>query len=402
MARKLLTALDQVTARNVQVLEVITAQQMQTLLIRKQIEESATLPAIQRTIPFLNVQQLMATMKAIELLKQAAFLLPRQQQETLAKTLPTPYEFWEIQTKRLIPTSKLEAHAIERQQRLTREHVEAEMKLTRLHERSIIMLEQTILAEMEKLIFNIYKLKLFEALGTLLKASYNRSWVIERIVGLEHLQKLLAQLYYFVMMEYPLARNLMALRVTPVTMELLKHKVGSIYACVAMQKQELQQKALLKTAVKQKEDTKTVIKYRGSPLDIITTRENVGVTEDLTGETKISAGKDDMGKEWIFTTLRYAYSIPFWIRRMIVRNLGMPENHKYARYFGIGCIPSRYARYSFKRRSYDDISAFLYSKDERIMKSIIRRKYRDIIRRYPVPTGKRYLWNPRKVGKFEF
>jgi len=201
------------------------------------------------------------------------------------------------------------------------------------------------------------------------------------------------------MMEFPAQMVLMGLRVTPLTMTVLRHKVGSVYMTMALQEQAVSQKALLTSATKQKLETKMVTSGKGRQ-EVIPIKQNVSAVTDLTEDTLVSMGRDAMGKEWLFTTLRYAYSIPFFVRRMLVRNMGMPENHKYARYFGIGCIPTRYARRSFKRRSYDDYSGFLYSRDEQIRKYIIWKELHNVGVPYKGRYGGTRIFQRKKIGRF--
>ena len=351
MARKILTSIDNQTETQLTVTLTLTRQSQAILMERaKQTAEQAWITK-QQTLPFLNVQRLMAMHKAIETSKLAVTITPTERIQTLSKTYIKPLEEEIIERKRILPAYQAQTVELERQTRLKRQKIEEEMKLYRLHRNSILIIEQTILAMLESWLYQNYPIQTLQILGKLIEQCIKKRWYIERIEGLEHLQRMMAEIYQYIMMEYPKSFNMIALRVTPLTMTVLRHRSGALYATYAMQKQEIKQKATLKTELKQKETTKHVLKGK-KRYTIVPQREHVGTTYEVTDETRVSTGKDDLGREWFFTALRYAYTIPYWIRRQIARTMGMPENHKYARYFGIGCIPTRRTMKGFKKQRY--------------------------------------------------
>jgi hypothetical protein len=365
MTRKLLTALDQMeTAIATTVTHSTVMQQMLTLQRETAIKEAIEI-TVKQTLPFLNVQRLMAIETALRYTRYIAPLLPAEARRTIQQALIRPYEEEQIERKHILPryvTQKFEQQKI---QRLTSELIELETVVVPLHDWSMLMIEQQIFAELEKTIMQKYQLQTLQALQKIVEACINKQWYIEPIKGLEHLQKLLALLYFYVMMEYPQAYCMLGVKVSPLTMMLLRHKCASLYMTYAMSKQESRQKAVLKSATKKKEEKK-VVEAGKKRYEIIPSREHAGTTEDLTEETQVTVGKDDFGREMFFTALRYAYGIPYRIRRLLVRMYGMPENHKYAKYFGIGCIPTRRTMFGYKKARYGKEPWTVKSRDDYI------------------------------------
>jgi len=347
----MLTAIDQIETATATTVTYTSGMQQMLELEREYTIQEATEITVRQTLPFLNVQRLMAIERALYWSKLMAPVLPTEARTNLLQTYIRPIEEEIIEKKRILPRYETQRIEVQKRERLTREIVETELKLVPLYERSILIIEQLVLAELESYLMRNYPLQVFQALQKLVETCVKKQWYIERISGLEHLQKMMAQMYLYPMMEYPLTYNMFALRVTPLTMTALRHYNASIYATHAMVKQEAKQKATLKSATKQKETAKTVLVGK-KRYEVVPSREHVGTTEDLTEETQVSTGKDEFGREWLFIALRYAYTMPYWLRRMLVRMYGMPENHKYARYFGIGCIPTRRTMRGYKRMRY--------------------------------------------------
>jgi len=351
MTRKLLTSIDS-HVETLQTVTVTLSRQSEALL-EERAEAYAEQAWIikQQTLPLLNVQRLMAIHKAIETSKLALPTLTTERIQTLSRAYVKTLEEEVIERKRVLPAYQAQVVELERQTRLKRQKIEEEMRLYRLHRNSIAMLEQTIFAMLESWLYQHYPTQVLQVLGKIIEQCIKKQWYMERIEGLEHLQRMMGQMYQYVMMEYPQTYNMIGMRVTPLTMIVLRHRNAVVYAVYSMQKEKVKQKATVKTVLKQKESTKKV--QSGKPSHaVVPQREHIGTTEDLTEETPVSTGKDDFGREWFFTALRYAYSIPFWMRRQLVRTMGMPENHKYARYFGIGCIPTRRTMYGYKKQRY--------------------------------------------------
>jgi hypothetical protein len=351
MTRKLLTSIDS-HVETLQTVTVTLSRQSEALLAERAEAYAEQAWIIkQQTLPLLNVQRLMAIHKAIETSKLALPTLTTERIQTLSRAYVKTLEEEVIERKRVLPAYQAQVVELERQTRLKRQKIEEEMRLYRLHRNSIAMLEQTIFAMLESWLYQHYPTQVLQVLGKIIEQCIKKQWYMERIEGLEHLQRMMGQMYQYVMMEYPQTYNMIGMRVTPLTMTVLRHRNAVIYAVYSMQKEKVKQKATVKTVLKQKESTKKV--QSGKPSHaVIPQREHIGTTEDLTEETPVSTGKDDFGREWFFTALRYAYSIPYWLRRQLVRTMGMPENHKYARYFGIGCIPTRRTMYGYKKQRY--------------------------------------------------
>jgi len=351
MARKLLTSIDNQTNMQLTITVRLTAEAKSLIMQRAKAFAEQAWIVKRKTLPFLDVQRLMAIHRALEYGKYIIIITPTERIQTLSKAFTRTLEEEIIERKRILPTYQAQTVELERQTRLKRQKIEEEMRLYRLHHNSILMIEQTIFATLESWLYQHYPTQVLQVLGKLVEQCIKKQWYMKRIEGLEHLQRMMGEMYQYIMMEYPRAYNMIALRVTPLTMTMLRHRRGSIYATMSAQKQEIKQKTTLISATKQKETTKHILKGKRR-YTIVPQREHIGTTEDLTEETPVSTGKDDFGREWFFTALRYAYSIPYWIRRLIARTMGMPENHKYARYFGIGCIPTRRTMLGYKKQRY--------------------------------------------------
>jgi len=363
MVRKFLTAIDQQVARATTTLATVTSGRQALLMAWTRAEQTAVTVQKAVTLPLLNVQRLMTYMRLIALTKLLPMLPPKEFRRGIdALLIPTPEEEKAIR-RRTLPYRQMEELETERAQRLRPERIRQEVREIALSRTSINLVDQTAFTRLESWLWQNFPLQTYQILGTLLKQSISKQWYLERIVGLEDLQKLMLQMYIYAFMEFPLQMNLLGMKVTPLTMSVLRGRVASIYETYVMQNQQLKPKALLMAVQRRKPETKLIVRTKGKQ-EQVPLKEGIGTTPSIDEETIVSTGRDMFGKEAFFTALRYAYSLPFWLRRRLARNFGMPENHKYARYFGIGCIPTRYARYSWKYRRYSAESFTYFRRDE--------------------------------------
>lgn len=371
MTRKLLTAIDQITSRTMithqevsrRAVEWVTAHQVSlritSEMIRKEMERTLTVERLVTTTAHAHLRPLIPLIPPQESTRYITRLLMATEQEEKA------------QTKHIVPSRFIERLRRERLEELRPEQIREQMRQYLLDPTAISLIDHTAFCSLEAYLWQTRPLQVTQVLGELLKTVTRKTWYVDHIVGLESLTKLMMQMYLYAFMEFPMCLNILGLRVTPLTMLVLRHKVASVYMTHAMECQDVRTRPYLGTVQARKIETKLVVSER-SRTEVIPRKENIAVTTDLTEDTRVSTGRDGQWKDMFFTMLRYAYSMPFWLRRWLARTYGMPENHKYARYFGIGCIPTRYARYSRKERFMPEATYLTYSRDEKIMKEIIR------------------------------
>ena len=348
MARKILTALDQVATRSAITVTQMAEQAMIQQRARQWVEQVTRTIQTRREVPFLDVQQLMHTMRLMELSNLVPFLTPEEARQRVMPLLMPTLEEQKIRARRVTPVRYTEQVEYSRTQRVEPALIEQEIRELILHRTSIILIDQLMLALLETYLFINFREAMLQILLKILEMVTRKLWYLERIAGLEALQKLMLQLYVYAFMEYPKTLNMLGMRVTPLTLSMMEHRPASLYITASMEKTQVKQKAEIKSAERRKPEIRVVYGSRTRAPETSIKRE-IGVTEDLTKDTIVHVGRDYQGKEMLFTALRYAYSMPFWLRRWLAREIGMPENHKYARYFGIGCIPSRRARYTWKK-----------------------------------------------------
>jgi len=393
LARKLLTAIDQINERNMQILVTVNRAQQQALLMRQTHARQVMLQMQRQAYPFLNVQRLLLAMRLRQMLPYLAFLRREEAVTALQGLLRYTREEEEIERRRIIPRRKLVEHLFEREARVRPLLLSQETRPPRLHEFSIILIEQYLIALLEQILFLKYKLSLLQVLQKIMEMCiYKRQYAVT-VERLEHLIKFLLELYVLACMAQPETLNLLALRCTPLTMTLMRHKRASIYAVAVVEKQETKQKAMLKSCEKRKPEIQVISGSRSrAPATAI--KRLLGTTEDLTEETKISVGKDFFGNDFWFWVLRYAYGIPYWIRRVMAMEMGMPENRYLIRYFKLAVIPSRRARKAWKKERFYEQLPFAYHRDG--WKGVI-----DMYRKYhPVPHGRKRIFRKFNLSPY--
>jgi hypothetical protein len=363
MSHKLLTAIEQINSRNAIVEETVRRNAVEWVTAH-QVSQRSALTVMQReTVKFLNVQRLMTQIGFTNVMKHVPLAQPKESLRQLSALLSPSFEEERALQRHVLPINKIEELSMERVQRLRPEEIRQQIRQIALSRTSINLIDQTAFAMLESYLWKNFPLQVYQILGELLEQVVRKSWYLDRISGLESLEKLMLQMYVYAFMEFPLSLNMLGMKVTPLSMTVLRNRTASIYMTYWMQNEDEETKQYIGTVQARKPETKAVTSGK-TKQELVPNKENIGTTENLTEDTLVSAGRDMQGKEGLFLALRYAYSMPFWLRRMLARNLGMPENHKYARYFGIGCIPTRYARYSWKYRRYSEESFTNFRRDE--------------------------------------
>jgi len=268
------------------------------------------------------------------------------------------------------------------------ELMEREFEVTRLEPPYRVTLDITELARLELKMLERYGYLLEEAIQDVIQMCSLRQTCLTEKPALKALQKMVMQLYVPYFHAKPYTMNLLGIRLSPLTLLRLKQKPATYYIYGVGEYEMFKQKPLVKACVNRRIETKLMASSSGCgatrPIKF-----SQGYTEALTGEEKVGFPRDNIGKEILWMGLRYAYSMPYWLRRFIAHHTGMPENHKYARYFGIGCIPSRRKTWRKYERHFPEAQIFYYSVDKQIMDAIkrYRKRYRET---YPERGKRRY------------
>ena len=385
MARKLLTAVDQIATRTATTQATVARTATMLTTARAVARTTAIATVAKETTKFLNVQALMLGMRMLALGKLVPLLTPREARFQLGSLMMPLIEEEEMYARRKMTLRQITELREERTRIVRPEQKRQTLREIQLSRTAINLTDQLEFALLEKYLWLNLQTETLQVLQKLYQMCISKQWYCETILGLEHLIRLMLQMYVYAFMEHPRVSVMLGLRVTPITMTELRHKLASLYMVCAMQNQAVKQHYFLTSAQKRKLRTKAVASSKGKT-EMVNVKQNIGTTTDLDDDTKVSTGKDATGKEMFFTTLRYAYSMPFRMRRWFARQFGMPENHKYAKYFGIGCIPTRYARRSWKKGRMTEPAISMFNRDE----------YMKLIKKY----DSRYYAGKTKKGMY--
>jgi hypothetical protein len=369
MARKLLTALDQIEATALITFEAIKEEIAVQEEAEEMMVETIHLRDYTAGFHFLNVQKLMIAVHAIETFNKTTMLPPEQRQQIVTNLLRTPLEEDIAVLKRRIPLRQEHEQQTYRrtQTRLQRYLHPIEERL--LPEIALRLIDHTALCLMDKYLYETYPIETTQIVQQLVKACEAKTTRVQPLLGYEALQKQIMQLYLYPLMTHPFTLNLTALRITALTMSALLHKAATLYMVGANQAQAIKPKSLMQPCTKQRLETKHVASGK-TITEAVPEKFSVADTDDLTEDTDVNEPKNLFGQEGIFLSLRYAYGMPYKIRRLIAIHMGMPENHKYALYFGIGGLPTRRSTQRFTQRKYSEAAMLNYSRDQYVMKAI--------------------------------
>ena len=372
MGWKILTAIKEAIERTMETTQIVTQAKEMEERVRRWVLEHWIVQQQRTAIRFLDVQRLMMQYRLIQLVKLTPYLTVEQRQQLIRQALLTPVEQELWFTKRLITVRQLE------EEQLTREHLTRlerrleEVEELLLYPSSVLFTEHQVLCLMEKYLWTTLQEDVKQILQKIIKMCEAQSWQLEPIIGKEALQKLMLQLYVTAFLEPPYTLNMLGLRLTALTEQFLYETPLAFYITGVAQAEMLKTKALLQTCEKRRLETKKVASGK-KRIEYVPTKFTAGVTESYTGTEKIGLFRDLFGKELFWYALRYAYRIPFWLRRWFAIHTGMPENHPLARYFGIGCIPSRRSLRGWKKQRYPEVRWLYYHRDEYV---------RNLIRKY--------------------
>lgn len=253
--------------------------------------------------------------------------------------------------KKLLTLRQIEEPRLERMELLRPEESRLELLERPLHPTAINLIDQEAFCLVEKYLQLNYEPEFTQALRRLIQMCKQREWFVPVMLGHEALQKMVLEQYCTAMAKPPKAVNMMAYRMSEKTYGLTEHEEVVLYNVLSMQAAGLKTCALLTTAMKRKLITKQIASQK-TKKKMVPTKGIAGTTTDLSKDDKVGFWQNLFGSDLFFTTLRYAYGMPYMLRRFFARQAGMPENYKYARYFGIGAIPTRRGVWGWKRKRY--------------------------------------------------
>lgn len=187
--------------------------------------------------------------------------------------------------------------------------------------------------------------------------------------GYEALQKQMIQMYVPYFSCFPYSLNILAMRITAATISALLNKTMTLYALGAQQQQMTACKYMLMPCENRTLQTKVVAS--GKTLnEAVPSKFSLKATENLDDEEEVPLGTDYTGHPFFWMTLRYAYSMPYYIRRILAIMTGMPENYRYGLYFGIGGLPSRHSTWKQRWLGAPEAKYLHYSVDTDVMNLI--------------------------------
>jgi hypothetical protein len=312
---------------------------------------------------------------------------PHEQQEIYEESSVPSQEMETLKTQQQITPQQLELHVTQRNILIERQKQIRQIEQIPIPQASINITDQTVLATLDKILFMQHPIETMQIARQLIQMCEAKTTKITRIQGYEALQKAMLQYYIPAFMEFPNTMNMYGIRLSALTHILLQGKSLTYYMMGSVSAQEMKQKATLQTCETQRLETKTISTGKQA-IEEAPTKFREGETDNYTGNEKVGIPKDLMGKDLLWLALRYAFAMPYWLRRFIAMHFGMPMEHKYADYFGIGVIPTRRSLYRFNREKFPEEVKYLnYSADEYIMKMIRKYNARYGSRR---PYSKRY------------
>jgi len=314
---------------------------------------------------YLNVQRLMLYMRAIHATKMLPFITPPKTLPPIRSGMLPTFEEELIFRKHLLPLRVLEEERVLRRERLRIEETREKTRILKLHQQAITCIEQRPLAELEKELYT-FRLEWYEKiLLKLIDMCKAKQLYLERIIGQEPLQKLMLQLYIPFYMEMPSKMNAIGIRLTQATMLYLAGIAGTIYSAIQSVGQAVKTKMQLVPVQKRRLETKALAsgKRRREPFQ---TKSMSDYEEHIWGTTKLKVGKDLTGKEIMAISVAMSYGMPYFLKRWLVRQMGLPENSKLYHKPYTYLIPVRRTLARKMRRPYRKDNITLFNRDEYI------------------------------------
>jgi hypothetical protein len=277
---------------------------------------------------------------------------------------------------------------LEVQRQLVQQRYEPEAEIEEL-ETPVRMYDITdfqALSAIELALSQLYPTQFNSIMGQLFQLCEAKATFLPAMIGFEALQRHMMEIYVPYFSAFPYSLNLLAMRITAANMYIFQHKTATLYAMGAMQAQMVKCKWQINVCEYRTLETKIVASGK-TFIDAIPTKISLEATEDLDEDEVIPLINDTTGHPMLWMVLRYAYKLPYRIRRLIAVMTGMPENYKYGLYFGIGGLPSRYSTWKQK---------WLKNTEAQYLNYSINKDTMDMIRRYQAKRGYFYA----RYGKY--
>jgi len=324
-----------------------------------------TVQTLQReqAIRFVNVQRLMQLERAVSLIRVIPAITPPETIPHITRAMYPILEEEELFTKRYIPKEVLEREEMRRPEEMRMEKRLEEVRKRILDPTAILMTDHSEFCLLEKYLWENLHDAVNAVLDKLILMTVAKQRWLERIPELEALEKLMLQLYIACFMGFPEQVNMLALRLSALTMQRLEHAPVAVYASATHQAQAMRTKAVLMTVQRRKQETKMVANER-SMKELVPRKWKVAGFEDLTKDEMAVIARDMKGKAMFSIALRYCYGMPYVLRRWLAREYGLPENYKYIRYAKMFGIPIRRALWAWRSRRYVGESWTYFRRDQ--------------------------------------
>jgi len=311
----------------------------------------------------LNVQRLMFYMRILDVTKLIPYITPPESTKRIATTQRIPFELEELRFKGILPYRLLQQETLRRRDITRTEERREKIRLVKLHQQAITVPEQRPLADLESYLYTFHLEWYEKILLKIIDMCKAKQLYLERIVGQEPLEKLMLQMYVPFYMEMPMKMNAIALRLTQATMLYASGLAGTIYSSIQSIGQAIKTKWQLITAQNRRLETKALASGK-TRKEKFQTKSSSDYEEHIHGKTKLKVGKDLTGKEIMALALAFSYGIPYYLKRWLVRQMGLPENSKlYRRPYTYFIPVRRTLRRSYRGRRFQR-SITTFSRDE--------------------------------------
>jgi hypothetical protein len=233
------------------------------------------------------------------------------------------------------------------------------------------LIDHQALCKLDAMLYDLDPTGTTEIMRNIVKMCEAKTQRLPIIAGNEAIQKQLLQVYVPYYKTHPFSLNMFSVRVSALSMTSLVGKALTYYIEGAVPAIVMKIEPEAPPCEYRRNETKFT--SSGKPLtELIPEKFSLGVTESFTGDEDVGIPRDRNEHSQFFMGIRYAYTMPYWIRRFIAIHMGMPENSKYALYFGIGGLPTRRSTDRWNFSKYPEVKYLKYSRDEKIMKMIMK------------------------------
>lgn len=307
----------------------------------------------------LNVQWLMTEMRVISGLKLYNLMSAPDYTKELNNVTAPLFEEEELLRKGFISERKYTEQQLMRTE-LTRALPKPPlMQLLKLHPTSISLYDQRVLAMLESYLWENMPADVLQVLTVLYDACERKQLFVESILGKEALIHMLMELYIPMYMAMPETLNMISMRVTPLTYQMMAGKQGTLYTQVVAQGQSLDNTPLCLAVQQRRLEAKYISSAKGK-VKTFPVKFEGGATTSLDKEEKLYVAKGLTGKAFALIALMYATGIPYMVKRAIAQSWGLPHHYRLLRKPKISFLPLRLtlAKKRFYKYKGSDITTF--------------------------------------------